>query len=418
MASRFKTISIIGMGYIGVPTASTFASRGIHVVGVDVNPAIVDKINEGRAHFAEPELDMLLSAAVATGKLRAVRVPEPADAFVIAVPTPVIDRKADMSFVDAATDSIAPVLKAGDLIILESTSPVGTTAGIADRLAAARKDLRFPTHGHRGKVDIHIAHCPERILPGRMIRELVENDRIIGGLTEECAEHAHELYQIVVRGACIRTDAATAELVKLTENAFRDVNIAFANELSMICDRLQVNVWNVIEYANRHPRVNILTPGPGVGGHCIAVDPWFIVGSAPEQAILIRTAREVNESKPHFIVDKVVAHAERFKAPVIACLGLAYKSDVDDLRESPAMEIVAELARRRVGSLLVVEPNVEELPCALRNFENIELSEPVPAIRRADIIVILVSHSKFKRVAADEFMNRVVIDTTGLMHRN
>ncbi|MGH7006167.1 MAG: UDP-N-acetyl-D-mannosamine dehydrogenase, partial [Alphaproteobacteria bacterium] len=368
-----QKVCVVGLGYIGLPTASTFASRGLDVTGVDINEHVVTKINDGHAHFSEPELDMLLSAAVTTGKLRATATPEPADAFIIAVPTPLNGHNAaDMSFVDAAVESIAPVVQSGNLVILESTSPIGTTARIADRLSELRPELHFPTANHRGPIDVHVAHCPERILPGHMVRELVENDRIIGGLSDDCAIRARDLYELFVRGECVLTDAATAELVKLTENAFRDVNIAFANELSVICDQLQLNVWNVIELANRHPRVDILNPGPGVGGHCISVDPWFIVESAPKAATLIRTAREVNGAKPDFVVDKVVAHADRFKSPIIACLGLTYKPDVDDLRESPALHIVTELARKRVGSLLVVEPQLEELPCDLRNFENLE----------------------------------------------
>lgn len=316
MPHQFSRVCVIGMGYIGLPTAATFASRGLEVVGVDVNPRVVSRINEGRAHFAEPELDMLLSAAVTTGKLRAVEKPEPADAFIIAVPTPLQGNKADMSYVQAAAASIAPVLAAGNLVILESTSPVGTTSRLGSELARARPDLRFPD-GKGGPVDVHVAHCPERILPGHMVRELVENDRIVGGLTEECSERAKELYQIFVRGRCMVTSAGTAELIKLAENAYRDVNIAFANELSIICDGLGLNVWDVIALANRHPRVSILRPGAGVGGHCIAVDPWFIVQSAPEQARLIKAARYVNESKPRFIIDQIRKHADRFKASTL-----------------------------------------------------------------------------------------------------
>ena len=418
MIKRFEKICVVGLGYIGLPTAATFASRGIDVVGVDTNEGVVSKINAGQAHFAEPELDMLLSAAVTTQKLRAAGKPEPADAYIIAVPTPIdAHNRADMTFVDAAVESVAPVLRPGSLVVLESTSPVGTTARISERLATLRPDLRLPAANRRGPVDVHLAHCPERILPGQMVRELVENDRIIGGISDECASRARELYEVFVRGECMLTDAGTAELVKLAENSYRDVNIAFANELSLICDQLQLNVWNVIDLANRHPRVEILKPGPGVGGHCISVDPWFIVESAPERAKLVRAARDVNNDKPGFVVKKVVAHADRFKAPVIACLGLAYKPDVDDLRESPALHVVSELARLRVGSLLVAEPQLDELPCQLRNYENLQFAEAVWAIRQADIIVILVSHTRFRRIAPDEFLNRIVIDTTGLIHR-
>jgi len=307
-----QSVCVVGLGYIGLPTAATLASRGVDVIGVDSNPAVVESINAGRSHFSEPDLDMLLRAATTLGKLRAVAKPEPAEAFIIAVPTPFkADKSADTSYIRSAVASIAPVLVSGNIVILESTSPVGTTLALAKQLAELRPDLRFPLTRDALHVDVHIAHCPERVLPGRMVRELIENDRIVGGMTERCAERAEEIYSVFLQSKSFRTDAATAEMVKLTENAFRDVNIAFANELSMICSELGLNVWRVIELANRHPRVSILDPGAGVGGHCIAVDPWFIVGSAPERARLIRTAREVNDSKPHFVVDQVLERADR-----------------------------------------------------------------------------------------------------------
>jgi UDP-N-acetyl-D-mannosaminuronic acid dehydrogenase len=323
----FETVSVIGLGYIGLPTAAVFAGRRKRVIGVDVNQQAVDTINRGAIHIVEPELDMLVHAAVTQGYLRATTIPEPADAFLIAVPTPFSDGyKPDLQFIESASRAIAPVLKKGDLVVLESTSPVGTTEKMAAWMAELRPDLTFPQQTGE-QSDIRVAHCPERVLPGHVIRELVENDRVVGGMTPRCGETARALYQSFVRGDCILTDARTAEMCKLTENSFRDVNIAFANELSIICDRLDINVWELIRLANRHPRVSILQPGPGVGGHCIAVDPWFIVDSAPEQARLIRTARSVNDAKPAYVIERVERAARRFKEPVIACLGLSFKKN-------------------------------------------------------------------------------------------
>ncbi|ENM3886805.1 UDP-N-acetyl-D-mannosamine dehydrogenase, partial [Vibrio cholerae] len=306
----FETISIIGLGYIGLPTAAMFASRKKKVIGVDVNQHIVNTINKGKIHIVEPDLDMIVHAAVSEGYLKASTEVVSAEAFLIAVPTPFLPCKEgevpapDLSYIEAASKAIAPVLKKGDLVILESTSPVGTTEQMAVWLAEARKDLTFPqTHG--SSADINIAHCPERVLPGHVVRELVENDRVIGGMTEKCSLRAVELYKTFVQGECVITNARTAEMAKLTENSSRDVQIAFANELSIVCDKLGIDVWELIKLANRHPRVNILQPGPGVGGHCIAVDPWFIVSSTPEDAKLIHTARKVNDSKPEWVIDKV-----------------------------------------------------------------------------------------------------------------
>src|ERR1700682_1278829 len=326
-----RTVCVVGLGYIGLPTAATLASRGIEVIGVDINPQVVKAVNAGQPYFSEPDLDMLLRAATTLRKLRATSQPEPADAFVIAVPTPFHqDRSPNLDYIAAAADAIAPALVSGNVVILESTSPVGTTERLACPLAGLRPDLCSPTERHPEPLDVHVAHCPERVLPGRMVRELIENDRIIGGMTEACAEHAEALYRIFLQGKLFRTDAPTAELVKLAENAFRDVNIAFANELSLICDQLGLDVWSVIELANRHPRVSILRPGAGVGGHCIAVDPWFIVDAAPDDARLIRAAREINDSKPDFVVRKVLERAAELKHPIVACLGLSFKPDVDD----------------------------------------------------------------------------------------
>ncbi|MBB4511992.1 UDP-N-acetyl-D-mannosamine dehydrogenase [Paraburkholderia fungorum] len=410
---EFETVSVVGLGYIGLPTAAAFAARRKHVIGVDVNQHAVDTINKGAIHIVEPELDMLVHAAVTQGYLRATTVPEPADAFLIAVPTPFADGfRPDLSYIEAASRAVAPVLKKGDLVVLESTSPVGATEQMAAWMAELRPDLTFPQQAGENS-DIRIAHCPERVLPGHVIRELVENDRVIGGMTPRCGELARELYQSFVRGECILTDARTAEMCKLTENSFRDVNIAFANELSVICDELDINVWQLIRLANRHPRVSILQPGPGVGGHCIAVDPWFIVDSAPEHARLIRTARTVNDDKPHYVIDRVERAASRFKDPVIACLGLAFKANIDDLRESPALGITHALAERFAGQVVAVEPNIRKLPETLEG--KVKLRELNEALAEADVVVILVDHAQFKRVDPVRLQAKVVIDTRGLL---
>lgn len=404
MNQEFQTISIIGLGYIGLPTAAVFASRKIKVIGVDVNPYAVETINRGQIHIIEPDLDMVVHAAVSEGYLRATTKPEPADAFLIAVPTPFKQGPSgphhpDLDYIEAASKSIAPVLKKGDLVILESTSPVGATEQMAAWLAAARPDLTFPqTHGEAS--DIRVAHCPERVLPGQVLRELVQNDRVIGGMTPKCSEAAARLYKTFVQGECVITNARTAEMCKLTENSFRDVNIAFANELSMICDKLDINVWELIKLANRHPRVNILQPGPGVGGHCIAVDPWFIVSAAPDEARLIRAAREVNDSKPEWVLEKILKSAEILNKAdtTVACLGLSFKPNIDDLRESPALEIVKILTDNINLNILAVEPHIQELPMQLRNIKNISLSSIDDALDRADLVVLLVKHDAFKGV--------------------
>jgi UDP-N-acetyl-D-mannosaminuronic acid dehydrogenase len=409
----FETISVVGLGYIGLPTAAMFASRKRKVIGLDVNQKAVDTINRGEIHIIEPDLDMIVHAAVSQGYLSATTVAEPADAFLIAVPTPFKgDHEPDLSFVQAAAKSIAPVLKKGDIVILESTSPVGATEQMAHWLAEARPDLSFPqTLGE--KSDIRVAYCPERVLPGHVLRELVQNDRAIGGMTPKCSEVAASLYKLFVVGECVITNARTAEMCKLTENSFRDVNIAFANELSMICDKLDINVWELIKLANRHPRVNILQPGPGVGGHCIAVDPWFIVSKTPEQAKLIRTAREVNDFKPHWVIEKVRAAADRFKNPVIACLGLSFKANIDDLRESPAVEIVKALANIRDAKLVLVEPNIALLPAELATVG--QLTELGVALDMADIILLLVDHKVFSLIDHKNVLTKVVIDTRGVL---
>ena len=409
----FSRVSVIGLGYIGLPTAAVIASRGVEVLGVDVSEHAVNTINQGKIHIVEPDLDMLVQAAVTTGKLKASLTPEPAEAFLIAVPTPFKEnKKPDLSYIRAALENIAPVISKGNLLVLESTSPVGTTDTISQWLGELRPDLVMP-HQDSDKADVFIAHCPERVLPGRVLQELVSNDRIIGGITERCAQKAVALYHLFVRGECLLTNARTAEMAKLTENSFRDVNIAFANELSMICDHLKINVWELIKLANRHPRVNILTPGPGVGGHCIAVDPWFIVDSAPEQAQIIRKAREINDSKPHYVIEKIRQAADQFKKPVIACLGLAFKADIDDLRESPALDIAMSLLQENVGEILLVEPNIRKLP-AKYAAHNAQLTSLPQALERANVLVVLVDHKQFKTLHPADVATKVVIDTRGI----
>lgn len=411
----FSKVSVIGLGYIGLPTAAILASRGLDVVGVDVNENAVNTINAGNIHIVEPDLDIVVRSAVMTGKLRATTVAEAAEVFIVAVPTPFKgeNHEPDLSYIEAAAKSIAPVLEKGNLVILESTSPVGATEKLATWLAQARPDLTFPQD--KGEVaDIKVAHCPERVLPGYVLQELVSNDRVIGGMTKACSQKAMALYKMFVKGDCIVTNARTAEMAKLTENSFRDVNIAFANELSLICDKLKINVWELIKLANRHPRVNILNPGPGVGGHCIAVDPWFIVSSCPDQARLIRTAREVNDHKPHYVIEQVKEAADQFKKPVIACLGLAFKADIDDLRESPAMDIVQQLAEDQVGEMLVVEPHIRALPTSLAQ-NNVKLVSFEQAIEMANILVVLVDHKILKETDKMPFAKKVVIDTRGII---
>ena len=418
----FETISVIGLGYIGLPTAAMFASRKKKVIGVDVNQHAVDTINQGKIHIVEPDLDMIVSAAVSEGYLKATTTPEPADAFLIAVPTPFLPCKEgevpapDLSYIEAASKAIAPVLKKGDLVILESTSPVGATEQMASWLAEVRGDLTFPqTHGEQA--DVNIAHCPERVLPGHVVRELVENDRVIGGMSIRCSERSVELYRTFVQGECVVTNARTAEMAKLTENSSRDVQIAFANELSIICDKLDINVWELIALANRHPRVNILQPGPGVGGHCIAVDPWFIVSKTPEEAQIIHTARKVNDGKPDWVINKVkLAIAEFLQANpdktarevTVACYGLAFKPDIDDLRESPAMAITQKIAEMHAGRVIAVEPNIESIP---EQLKHVELMDFDVASKEADIQVLLVDHKEFKERS---IVSGLVIDTKGI----
>ena len=412
-------VSIIGLGYIGLPTAAVLASKGVKVVGVDVNQHAVDTINQGKIHIVEPELDILVHKAVQDNYLKAVTKPEKADVFMVAVPTPFKDNyKPDLSYIKSAAKAIATVLERGNLVILESTSPVGATEKMMEWMREERPDLSFPKFGDdKFKADIAVTHCPERVLPGQVVRELVENDRIIGGVTTQCAERARELYKIFVEADCLITDCRTAELSKLVENSFRDVNIAFANELSLICDKLDINVWELIKLANRHPRVNILQPGPGVGGHCIAVDPWFIVDSAPDEAKLIRTARLVNDSKPLFVLNKVNQAVQAIGKDTselsIACLGLAFKPDIDDLRESPALSIARKIGAIGFSSIFLVEPNIDRIPSGF-DSDNIELIGLERAIKSVDIIVLLVDHASFKSMDLSLLSGKQVIDTRGI----
>jgi UDP-N-acetyl-D-mannosaminuronic acid dehydrogenase len=417
----FNTISMIGLGYIGLPTAALFAAHGTRVIGVDVSPRVVDTINAGKIHIVEPELDGIVHKAVTSGHLRATLVPEPADAFVIAVPTPFKDDyQPDLSYIKSAAELIAPVLARGNLVILESTSPVGATEQLAEWLAVARPDLSFPqTAGE--EADIQIAHCPERVLPGQVVRELVENDRIIGGMTARASAMAVAMYKIVVKGDCVITNARTAEMCKLTENSSRDVSIAFANELSIICDKFGIDVWELIRLANRHPRVNILQPGAGVGGHCIAVDPWFIVASAPDEAKLIRAARMGNDAKPKWVLQKgkdavlalLAADPSRTLPTVkVACLGLAFKPNIDDLRESPALEITRDFGRLGC-QVLAVEPHIDALPASCDGLP-ITLLPLDEALAGADIICVLVKHDAFRDLAPLIPQGTHLIDVVGL----
>jgi UDP-N-acetyl-D-mannosaminuronic acid dehydrogenase len=419
-----RGVAVIGLGYIGLPTSAVLANHGIRVLGVDVNPATVAEINAGRVPIIEPELDAAVAGAVARGLLTAHTEVPAADAFLIAVPTPFLadaeddragdragDRKPDLSYVERATRDLAPALTGGELVILESTVPPGTTLQVSRWLAEERPDLRFP-HDHPDDPQVYVAHCPERVLPGRIMLELVTNDRLVGGLTAECARRAAVLYRRFCLGEVVVTDAASAEMAKLVENSFRDVNIAFANELAAVCEGMGLDVWEVIRLANKHPRVNVLNPGPGVGGHCIAVDPWFIVAAAPEQARLIRTARETNDARPA----SVVARAADLAAPgaTVACLGLAFKADVDDLRESPAVEVTRRLATDRPDlRVLAVEPHVRALPGALGALPNVTLTDTDDALAAADVVVLLVDHQPFRDLDPARLAGRAVVDTRG-----
>ncbi len=396
------TVCVMGLGYIGLPTASILAMKGYHVLGVDVRPDVVETINQGKIHIEEPDLDILVRSAVTSGQLRAATEPESADVFMICVPTPINDdHSPDLSYVAAASQAIRPHVREGNLVILESTSPPRTTDKVVIP-AAIRDDLEV------GKT-VFVAHCPERVLPGRILLEAVQNDRVVGGATAACAARATEFYESFVTGDVLATDATTAEVTKLVENSYRDVNIAFANELSMLADRLGIDPLDVISLANRHPRVNILSPGPGVGGHCISVDPWFLVHCDPQATPLIRLAREVNDSKPGYVVSRVASLAGQFASPKIGCLGLAYKADVDDLRESPSLEIVRALRQRDVGEVMACDPYVS--PERFTEFPLYSLSD---VLEQSQVLVLLTDHRQFKNVSRRILEEKVVVDTRGM----
>lgn len=401
MSNLDKQICVIGLGYIGLPTASLLGTKGFKVHGVDVSKHVVDTINKGKIHIVEPDLDIMVKSAVHSGNLKAGLEPIEADVYIIAVPTPFKDNfEPDLSYIESAAKMISPYVKAGNLVILESTSPVGTTDEVVAKI--------LNEYGHDTAKEVYVAHCPERVLPGRILVELVENDRIVGGINPLATEKAIEFYKTFVRGEVLSTDSRTAEMAKLTENSSRDVSIAFANELSLICDEEGINVWELISLANRHPRVNILKPGPGVGGHCIAVDPWFIVARSPKYANLIKTARLVNDAKPNWVIEKVKSRAEKFKHPVIGCLGLAFKADIDDLRESPALNIVKKLIEQNIGEILISEPNIDKH----KEYDLLTYDE---VIKRSDIILLLVDHKEYKGIKASELNEKIVIDTRGIL---
>ena len=402
-----KSVSVIGLGYIGLPTATLIANNGFKVYGMDPVDKVVNIINQGKIHIVEPGLEDYVKKAVANGTLIADTKPHKADVFILAVPTPFKgDKEPDLSYVESAAREIAPFLQDGNLVILESTSPVGTTEKVRRWIMDENKSIQYKA--------LYFAHCPERVLPGRIVQELSTNDRIIGGIDEASTEKTVDFYKHFVKGALLKTDARTAELSKLTENSFRDVNIAFANELSIIREKLGINVWELIRLANRHPRVNILQPGPGVGGHCIAVDPWFIVDSAPAEARLIRTARQVNDNKPHYVMSKVYEAIKGIVSPKIACLGLAFKPDIDDLRESPSLQITYDLAAAGKAQIFAVEPNIQTLPLKLQNMKNVSLMEYHEAINKADIVLLLVDHKEFKNLDKEMLKGKIIIDTRGI----
>ena len=409
------SVAVVGLGYIGLPTAVCLATGGLDVVGVDISPGIVELVNRGEAPFAEPDLSVAVSGAVAMGRLTAQQQIPQADAYIIAVPTPFADgHRPDLSAVTAAARAIAPVLRGGEVIVLESTVPPGTTRSLSELIAGLRPDLRFP-HAGDEPPDVHLAHCPERVLPGRIMIEIATNDRVIGGLTPACATRAAALYKTFCHGELIITDAASAEMAKLAENAYRDVNIAYANELSLICQRLGLDVWEIRQLANHHPRVDILRPGPGVGGHCIAVDPWFIVDAAPEQAALIAMARQVNDQMPAHTAEQIIATSRRFREPRIACLGLAFKADVGDLRGSPAVEIVRLVAAALPEvKVLAVDPHAGALPDQLDALGNVVLTDTQAAVEEADVIALLTDHGCFRSIRKSQLVGKVVYDTRGL----
>jgi UDP-N-acetyl-D-mannosaminuronic acid dehydrogenase len=415
MVMGFDRVCVVGLGYVGLPTAAMFAARGIRVHGVDLRESIINRVNSGQSHIIEPDLDIVLQSVVSTGMLKASTKVEPADAFIIAVPTPIMENTApDMRYVESALSSIAPVVRPGNLIIIESTSPVGTTQRAAEQLQRVRSDLTWP-HTNPEKSDVLLCYCPERILPGNTLRELSDNARLVGGLDRRSADRGAELYSVFAKGAIHKTSAPVAEMVKLTENAFRDVNIAFANEVSLICDSSGIDAWEVIKLANLHPRVNILEPGPGVGGHCIPVDPWFIVHSEPKLAQIIRTARQVNHAKQDHVRERIQSAARQMGKASISILGLAYKPNVDDLRESPAVAIAEELVRSTNHDVYLVEPNVDEPPKQFAGNARVHWVNLQEALEKGDIIALLVAHRQFTGLDRAKLSGKKVIDCVGVL---
>lgn len=411
--AKFESVCVVGLGYIGLPTAAFIASKGIKVTGVDVNAAFVESINRGEVPFVEPGFDVMLKKVVDKGLLVAQSKQIEADAYIVCVPTPFADDyKVDTKYINAAVEAMAPHLRPGALVVLESTSPPGTTEAMAKHIVELRPDLSLDEDAENA---IFVAHCPERVLPGRIMEEMESNDRVIGGLTPRGTQMAADLYGTFCTAELLQTNATTAEMAKLTENSFRDVNIAFANELSLISDGLGIDVWELIDLANHHPRVNILQPGPGVGGHCIAVDPWFIVSSVPEEARIIKMARDINDGKPQWVIDQVTKAIEDKKAPVVAALGIAFKNDIDDLRESPSLNIVKRLGEEHPKlDIRVVEPNVEELPPSLSSVPNLRKQDLAEALTDAEVVLLLVNHKEFIALDRSELTGKTVIDTKGI----
>jgi UDP-N-acetyl-D-mannosaminuronic acid dehydrogenase len=405
-----RKICVIGLGYIGLPTASMFATHGFEVVGVDVDRVVVETLNNGGSHIQEPGLKTIVQAALRSGNLRVTSQPEPADAFIIAVPTPInADKTANMRYVRSATESILPHLQRGNLVILESTSPPCTTTGLVQPI--------LERSGLRAGVDFLLAYSPERVLPGQILRELVQNDRVIGGVNRGSAEAGRDLYAAFVQGEILLTDATTAEMIKLMENTYRDVNIAIANEFARLAERFGVDVWEAIKVANRHPRVGILRPGPGVGGHCISVDPWFFVQAAPDLAQLIRQARLVNDGQPAHVVDRLARALGDLSGRVFAALGVTYKPDVDDVRESPAVEIIHALQAAR-ATVRAFDPYIDKFP----ELDGVLVNSPEEAVAQADGILLLVDHRQFEGLDAERLASlvrrRLVLDTHHALPRS
>lgn len=409
----FEKVCVVGLGYIGLPTAAFIASKGVHVTGVDVNSKFVESINKGEVPFFEPGFDVLLKRVVDEGYLVAQTEQVEADAYIVCVPTPFKeDHKVDTKFIDSAVEAMAPHLRPGALVVLESTSPPGTTEDMGNYILELRPDLSLDEDDENA---IFVAHCPERVLPGQIMEEMENNDRVIGGLTPRGTQLAVDLYGTFCTAELLQTNATTAEMAKLTENSFRDVNIAFANELSLISDRLGIDVWELIDLANHHPRVNILQPGPGVGGHCIAVDPWFIVSSVPEEAKIIKMARDVNDGKPAWVIEQVKAAFEGKESSTVAALGIAFKNDIDDLRESPSLSIVKTLGEENPDlDIRVVEPNVAELPDSLSSVPNLKKQDLETAVHDADVVLLLVNHKEFLQMDTTLLEGKSVIDTKGI----